>query len=202
MTRKTILCLLIVALWEVGVYIFSANISDFETIKYQLAARYSARTSFAIFGALLFGTGIYGLNRIYSNEDHRSLFVVFILMFAFNHFIHFIFIVLNYQTQGLTLLEGKNFVGALGYALLLLAPAYLWNKKVLTRPLRFQLYAFLLFIVIIFLVTYLGRFSKEQPMMSSLLVYGCFLTLIGILVILNFYRFIKENRSRPLIIKR
>jgi len=201
MTRKTVLCLIIVALWEGAVYIFSADASDFGMLKYQLAARYSARTSFVIFCALLLGTGIYGLKGIYGTEDRRRFFVLFILMLAFNHFIHFIFIVLNYRAQALTLLEGKNFPGALGYMLLMLAPVYLWNKKTLTKSVQLQLYGFFLFIVIIFLVTYVGRFSKELPMMSSPLVYGCFLASMSVLIILNLYRFIKENRS-GLLIKR
>lgn len=196
MSKKSIVVAFIVlVIWEFAMYQLALGISNVETIKYQLAARYSARTSFVIIAALLLWIGISGLKRIYSDDRRRSIFLLTVSAFAINHLLHFIFIVLNYQANGLSLFSVKNTFGAIGYVMLSVAPIYLSSKERLTPSLYLQIYFLLTILIAIFSFTYLGRFSKQVAMSSPLSVYTACLGLIGVLVLLNVYRVIIE---RPL----
>jgi hypothetical protein len=195
MKSKITLLLITILLWELVILFLATQISDLATLKYQLAARYSARTSFVIVVITLLFTGIHGLAAIYSSESARKIFMMMLLAFAFNHFIHFIYLAMNYYANDMQLLTVRTSFGTLGYILLTLAPFYLWNKTQLTRSLHIQIAVFLLITLSIFIVTYSGRFSKPVTLSSPIIFYQLCLGVIAMLLVLNVYQFIRHRRS-------
>jgi len=193
--NRVFVLLLAILIWELVVLYLATRVSALDTIKYQLAARYSARTSFVIVIAMLLWTGVRGLKSIYSSEESRKMLMLLLLAFAFNHFIHFIYLWLNHEANNMELLSVRTSFGTLEYVLLSLAPFYLWNKKTLTKSLHAQLAGFFLIVVGIFSVTYSGRFSKPVYLSSPLFFYQLCLALIAVCIILNGYRFFKERRE-------
>src|SRR4051794_18027485 len=111
MTRKATINVIALLIWEVGIYFLSFKESDLVENTFQLAARYSARTSFIIFACMLTWVGWQGLRDIYKAESSRQTFVLFMLGFAWNHLLHFIYLCLNYQVSNLQLFAGKNLFG-------------------------------------------------------------------------------------------
>lgn len=190
---KVLIVILGLIIWEVLIYFFAVQASSADTLKYQLAARYSARTSFVFLLMILTWTGYQGLVTIYSKDNLRKLFLLMIIALTANHILHFIFIVLNYNANDLNLLDLKNLPGALGYMLLATAPLYLWNKKRLSSSLHWQIHLFFMVIVTIFLVIYVSRISKPVMLSSPVLVYQLSLGVMVIAVIMNVYRFFSDR---------
>lgn len=195
MRPKVFVVLGTVIIGEIGVFFLASQLSEIDTVQYQLAARYSARISFAIIVLMLAWTGLAGLKRIYSKETSRELLMLSLLTFAVNHLIHFIFIVLNFRANGWSLLQARNGFGSIGYVLLSLAPLYLWKRKELNRSLHAQIGAFLLVVLSIFFITYFGRLSKQVPLSSPLLFYKVCLIFIAVIFLLNVYRFLADRRK-------
>jgi hypothetical protein len=195
MTKKIVLMLAAVIVCEIIILLLSMRISDLATIKYQLAARYSARTSFIIISGILLLIGIKGLKQIYDHENLRQLFMMLLLAFAINHLIHFIFIVLNYNANNMQLFHLDNGFGAVGYVMLSLAPLYLWSKKKLTRSLHLQINAFLFIVISIFFILYLGKLNTVATLGSPLLLYGICLLVIVFITGINIYRFVQDRKK-------
>ncbi|SDL60022.1 hypothetical protein SAMN05421820_101855 [Pedobacter steynii] len=194
--KNEVIPIIAVLLWETGIYFLSADISNNEGLKYQLCARYSARTSFFMLLAMLFWIGIQRLSKIYGKESTRTTFVSAMLCFAINHLIHFVYIVLHYRYQQLSLLKPGNIFGAIGYLGIIILPIYLLQKKSLTKERCIAIHIMIYTTTLIFLTTYLGRLSKELPFPSPPLFYDLCLFLILFAVAVNILPFLTKYDGR------
>ncbi|AOM80150.1 hypothetical protein [Pedobacter steynii] len=165
-----------VLLWETGIYFLSAHMSDNED--------------------LLFWIGIRRLSTIYGKESARMIFVSAMLCFAINHLIHFVYIVLHYRYQQLSLLKPGNIFGAIGYLTIVALPVYLLRKKFLTKGRCITIHLLLYATTLMFLATYLGRLSKELPFPSPALFYYLCLLLILFAIAINVLSFLLKKDVR------
>jgi hypothetical protein len=193
--KKGIALILLIVLWEIGILWWSYQMSSDVKVKYLLAARYSARTSFFMVSGILLWIGFSGLRTIYARENLRKMFILMLLLFAVNHLIHFIYLAINLIVNDFSILKIKNLFGAIAYISLTLAPIYLWDKKVLTKALHQQIATFLLLVFGVFLLTYVTRFSADLPLKSSNSYFYFGIITIILIVALNVFRFFKEMRD-------
>ena len=194
MTKKQIFFLLPVLIWELAILLIANLLSPTEDLVFQLAARYSARTSFYIIVVILLWTGFSGLKRIYSEESSRKNFLILILGLFINHLIHFVYLALNYHANELSLLQTGSIFGAMGYLLLAASPIYLWHKSTLSRSLYRIIYAFLFVLLIIFAQTYVGRLAGTQAFATPRFFFVANLALIAGLIVLNIYRILQDRK--------
>lgn len=196
MLKKLAAYISIIILVELIIFFWSAYISDTDTMSFQLAARYSARVSFFLILTILFRTGRSGLNTIYQEEGRRGNYLQLIVLFSINHLIHFFYLSMNLWFNNLSIINGRNVIGALAYVAIVFAPFCLWRRRVMSRRLYSVIYSFLFGITAIFFVTYLGRLSKDVPQPSSKLFFiFCLITIVS-LAILNVYRIWTERRLK------
>lgn len=191
--KNEAIAIIAVLLWETGIYFLSAHMSDNEDLKYQLCARYSARTSFFMLLTILFWIGLRRLSTIYGKENTRMIFVSAMLCFAINHLIHFFYVVLHYRYQQLSLLKPGNIFGAIGYLAIVALPLYLLQKKSLTKGRCITIHLLLYTTTLMFLATYLGRLSKELPFPSPALFYYLCLLLILFAIAINVFSFLTKE---------
>ncbi len=181
---------------EVLVFNWSGRVAELETIHYSLAARWSARISLVMLFYLSVWVSISGLKKIFQNEKHRDEFIMMVSLVAFNHLIHFAFLYINHEVNGFNLWTLRSAGGALGYVLLTLAPIYLWRKKQLTQPVYWKTMGTLILLLVIAVVSYLGRWNKDLPMASPKELYIGIMAVAIVLLILNVYRiFADRNKS-------
>ena len=193
MKSKFVISIVTIALLEVLIYVYSNQISGDETILWQLSARYSARTSFVLISSILLWTGWKGLRHIYSIENNRKNFLLLIALLTINHLIHFGFLYMNFQANGMELFSAPSSAGAVGYLALVGLPIYLWNRRELTGGLYKIIYAVLFTLIGIFFVTYFGRLSQEMPIRSPMVLYQINMGIIVLLFGLNVFRIIKKG---------
>jgi hypothetical protein len=192
MNKRLSLFLVLVFVCEVVVYFWSSHVSDLVEIKYSLAARYSARITLILFEGMLIWMAIAGLKIIFGDEKRRAVFVTILFLIAFNHVIHFVFLAINFWVNDYNLFVLKSAGGAIGYLIIIGAPFYLWHKMELTKNLYWVILSLILFINIVAMVTYLGRWNKGLPMASSKEVYIGIMVGIGVILLLNVYRIVSE----------
>lgn len=190
-----VLLVIVLIIWELIIYTISVKIANSSTSEFQLAARYSARSSFALLAIILFWIGSSGLISIYKNISTKNLFIITLFLLMVNHLIHFGYLFMNYSANNKTLLQAKNVAGALAYLMLLAAPWYLCKNDKLTRNRYKQIIIFLAFISLIFIATYIGRLTNHTPVLSSIWLYAFFLSSITLLLSLTLFRAFKEIRT-------
>jgi hypothetical protein len=195
MIKRAVGFSILIAAAEAVVYTWACTVSPNDTMYFTLAARYSARISFLIFASLLCWMGISGLKTIYANENKRQLFVCILFSLALNHLIHFYFLAMNFEANGLELIVFKNLPGAATYVVLTVAPLLLWNKTDLTKRRYRMILSGFAMVSVLFIGTYIKRFSQEMvvPVSRYLLVFN--LTTIVILIGLNVFRVVREGKK-------
>jgi hypothetical protein len=191
MFRKIAVLVMLIILWETGVYFWVLN--NTPEALYQLSARYSARTSFVLITFILLWIGATGLREIYRSASKRLHLITLILLLAVNHLIHFGFLYANLQPDNFGQFLLENHLPALLYVALTISPWLLFSKKTLSTPLYWGILIFLMGLEIIFLQTYVGRVSSPKPFGSPPYFYiGC-IVLIGVTLGLNIYRVVTEH---------
>ena len=190
-----IVFLLIIPIWELAILFIAKQLAPTPDIVFQLAARYSARTSFYLIAIIILWTGISGLRQIYASESSRKTFLFLIIGLLFNHLIHFVYLAMNYYANDMSLLQTGSIFGAMGYLLLAMAPVYLWNKSMLTLGLYRAIHGFLFILLAIFAQTYVGRLFGTQAFASPRLFFIINLILIVLLAGLNIRRILLESKQ-------
>ena len=181
---------------EVLIYNWSGRVTDLETVRFSLAARWSARVSLAFLFYLSAWVSISGLKKIFKKERQRDVFILLVSMIAFNHLIHFVFFYINHVVNNYDLFTLRSAGGVLGYVVLILAPFYLWNKKELTQMVYWPTMGTITLLLIISVVSYLGRWNKDLPMASPKELYMGIMAVAIALLIMNVYRiFADRNKS-------
>lgn len=177
------------------VYNWSGRVTELDTIQYSLAARWSARISLVLLFYLSAWVSISGLKKIFSFDRHRNEFVILVSMIAFNHLIHFVFLYINHVINNYDLLTLRSAGGAFGYVMLTLAPFYLWNKKELTKTVYWSTMCTITLLLIISVVSYLGRWNKDLPMASPKEMYLSIMAIAAVLLIMNVYRIFADRNK-------
>lgn len=179
---------------EYAIFLYTATLSEEQKYVYQFASRYSGRLSFFIFTSLFTWVGIIGLKKIYQDLGQQGVFILGLFLFAFNHILHFGLLYKAHELLGWELFTMKSAGGAIGYLVLILLPIILWKKKQLTNGLYWLIVSCFAYLEIIFFVSYLGRWEKEQIYMpdSKGFFIGC-LVVIAVLFVLNGYRVVREQ---------
>lgn len=194
MVKKLSVLALIVLLWEAVVMLLALRVSSDIEVYYQLAARYSARTSFVLMSSVLLWVGICGLRIIFKKEPERQSVVGLITAFSVNHLIHFCYLFMHYRVNDSNVFELGNFPGALSYVAIVIVPIYLWDRRVLTVNLYRLIYAFIFGIIAIFGHTYWGRISypDDTALASPKSWFVAGVTIIILMLLLNLFRIYKE----------
>lgn len=185
---------LLVALIEVGVYAWSIDISDMDSVKYSLASRYSARVTLILFEGMLLWGALIGLKKIYSSKKSREIMILLVSLVTINHLIHFVFLTVNHWVNDYQLFTFRSAGGAVGYLIMIIAPFYLAKHTGMTKQLYWKVLGAFLFIDIIALVSYMGRWNKELPMASSKEVYIGIMASIVVILLMNVYRIFAERK--------
>ncbi|MFY0598243.1 MAG: hypothetical protein JXR03_01140 [Cyclobacteriaceae bacterium] len=193
MNTKSLLSIIAIIVWEVAIYYWSVYVAPAEDLIFQLAARYSARTSFFLFSSVLVFTGLFGLLRIFSSRRKRFVFLTLSLVFAVNHLIHFFYLVMNHISQDISLLIPKNGLGTLGYIIISLAPIYLQKIVDLTKKQYWAMQVYLLSVSGFFVVAYLRRLSEDIIFASPASLFKIHLTIITILIAFIAFRAYSEQ---------
>ncbi len=195
MGKKLTGLLLIILITEVIIFWWSGQSTDLVTARYSLAARWSARVSLLIFGGLSVWIIVSGLHKIYADKKRRQWFVLMIAAIGVNHLIHFIFLYINFEVNDMNLFTLKSAGGTLGYVIMTVSPIYLWNRVELDKFLYKTITGSFLFIHVIAILTYLGRWNKGLPLASGKEVYIGLMVMAIVLLIMNVYRIFADRKG-------
>ncbi|MCV9388932.1 hypothetical protein [Reichenbachiella ulvae] len=193
MVRQWWIIVLIILVLEAAIYGLSGLATDDWGIQFQLAARYSARVSLLIFIALFAWVAREGLKSLFQSEQKRSIINAGVFAFAFNHLLHLLFLIITHYLLGWELFTLKTSGGILVYILVLLAPWYLQKKTHLTSASYRWIYGSFSGACLVFFVSYLGRWNKELPFISSKAYFIGSMIVIAGLFLVNMFRIWQER---------
>lgn len=194
--RKLLLVIASICVVEFIVYLYAAQITHILDLRYQLAARFSARISFLMFSGLVVWIGIEGLREISIYKYSRRLLVYWMMAIGVNHLIHFYYLAMNYHLKELSLLELNSAGGAVAYILLLSVPIILIRQPVWTEMTKRMIWGVIAFIELIFTFAYIKRLFKGEELASPSYYYVIALAIVVVCVILNIYRLIEDGKKR------
>ena len=198
MIKKIYAVIIFCFLLELVVFLFSGSQSEELQLKWQLAARYSARVSFLI----LFGVQIIiGLRSYVSSLNKNELLRIFVFAFCFNHILHLIFLMYNMYLMDWPFSLARHSAAGIVYALLPFIMLSLQSKNDATRKTNLFTNLFLIYASIVFVIGYYGRVMSETlPLNNQLVILGLFLaSILGILLLL--FGIIKEQKNRQDLFK-
>lgn len=193
MSKKITYIVLFLAIIELLILWWSFEITELDTVRYALAARWSARVSLALMVTLGIWIALKGLSDIFSVDQFWERFVLLVVGIAFNHLIHFVYLAVNHWVNEYNLFTLRSAGGALGYLLLLTAPFYLMNSRTLTRSVYWKVMAVVIFIHVVAIVGYIGRWNKDLPMASSKELYLTLMSIAALTLVMNVYRVIRDQ---------
>lgn len=191
--KNTISLLSLVLLAELLVYWFSQQLTSDYQLSFQLAARYSARLSFLLFGIVYGWIAWYGLINIYKQELYRKYLLLLIFAFTLNHLIHLGFLSTNYIIEPTILSPIRHGGGAIAYVVLTILPIWLTRINNLSPRRYFLIHGSLFFIWIFFNQSYMGRIFQELELGSPKWIYALFFAITVALLIANIYRMVRER---------
>jgi hypothetical protein len=203
-TKKLPLFIALICCIEVLIYLWAAwtstlDRSNFFGIEVQFifakAARNSGRVSAAIFLATLLMVGYYGLKGIFNHQRMKDSFLILLILFLVNHFIHFVYLYLNFTSHAKQLVAAPNTRGFATFALIILAPIIVWNCKNLNRLLYVAIILHLFNVSYFMNITFLSKVKPEDPAYHD--QFGIIAITAACLYIL--YRVFKENDETPLL---
>ena len=190
-------------LWAVWTTTFDMN--NFFAIEPQFVfdkcARLAGRVSAVLILLTLLVVGYYGLKKIYGDEKKKESFLILITLFAVNHLIHLLFVILRFNSHDETLsLSGPINVGGTIHGIftftsILIIPVILWTYKNLNRLLYWGIILHLFSVSCFINKTFLGKVKPpDHPAYHN--QFGVVLITAACLYIL--YRVYLENRRQTL----
>lgn len=179
MRKKLPLLIVLVCCIELCIYLWSVwtstlDFGHFFAIQsafiFDKCARLSGRVSSFLMLITLGMLGYYGLKKIYSDEKKKESFLILISLFACNHLIHLLFVMLNLSSHGKSIdikgpMEiGGSIHGIITFTSILIIPLLLWNYQRLSKALYFVILLYLLNISSFIIKTFLGKINlPEHP---------------------------------------
>lgn len=152
-------------------------------------ARNSGRTSAALNLAILFMLGHIGLKTIYKDDFQKKILLSLVVLFAFNHLIHFFFVVQNFKIRVWDMDITRNIHGFITYICLLILPLILFKLKSLNKTL------YIIILLHFFNITYFiseSFYSRYKPVDPAYLHrLGVLVMIVALLYIL--YRVFAES---------
>jgi hypothetical protein len=186
--RIALLLVLIVCL-EVCICLW-ANLTTETEFVFDKCARNSGRLSSLLHLTLLLMIGYFGLKKIYFDESKKDQFRVLVTLFAFNHLVHFLFVLLNFRHHAIELKISDNKHGFFTFICILIIPVIIWTFKKMNTILYF-LILFHLFNVSYFIMeTFYHKIKPDKPAYHNqlgILVTGSVLLYIS-------YRMFRESQ--------
>ncbi len=191
---------------EVLIYLWAAWTTTFDKsiffaidpeFVFDKCARIAGRISSVIILIPLLMVGHYGLKEIYSDEKKKDSFRIFITLFAFNHLIHFLFVVLRFKSHSATLSIVENLHGFITFIFIVIIPFILWRYKNLNRLIYSAIILHLLNISYFINKTFLGKVKAEHPAYHN--QFGIAIITAACLYII--YRVYVENKRGTVSLK-
>lgn len=192
---------------EISIYLWAVWTSTFDSSNFfgitpefifDKCARNAGRVSSFLILIPLLLVGYYGLKKVYFDDNKKEAFQVLIALFAFNHLIHLIFVLLRFHHHGLairfdeSLNIGGIIHGFITFFLIFLMPFLLWFNKILTRYLYTLVILHLLNVNLFIIKTFIGKINPPtHPAYHNQLGVVVF-TLTSLYIL---YRVYVENRQ-------
>lgn len=209
--KKLPLLIVLICFIELSIFMWATwtstlDLNNFFAIEsefiFDKCARLAGRISSFLILITLFMVGHYGLKNIYNDEKKKETFLVVITLFACNHLIHLLFVILRFNSHGesIDLNEsikiGGTIHGIITFSLIVLIPYILWHYKKINHLLYFIIIFHLLNISSFIIKTFLNKVNlPEHPAFHNQL--GIALISAGCIYIL--YRVYAENKHmKPL----
>ena len=198
MTKKLLFIAISLISIECIIYLYAAQITEILDMRFQLAARYSARLSFAMFSGLLLWIGIEGLKDISQYQNSRKLLSLWVAAIGINHLIHFYFLYQNHLLKGLNLFVLNSAGGSVAYGILIVLSISLMQRKEWDEWTKRMILGSLAVVDLVFCLAYIKRLFRGTEMASSNYYYISALIVIGVLLILNIYRLLEDGKKKPI----
>src|SRR5688572_309892 len=173
LTKKRIsLLIALIGGVEVSIYLWAVWTSTLDSSNYfaiqsefvfDKSARLAGRISSVLILFTLLMVSYYGLKKIYADDQKRDSFLILMTLFAFNHVIHLLFVILRFRSHG----ESITFAGPIDiggpvhgfitFSFIVILPFILWRYKYLNKLLYSVIILHLLNISCFIIKTFLGK---------------------------------------------